>query len=90
MAAQERSRSRPARLDGDDSDGVVSASYPRKAQKTNSCVRVSIVKEWARLLGINNQGESVDEKLITGEQPVLIDEPAIVIRAHPNGGGPNE
>lgn len=73
----------------DDTEGVVSASYPRKVQSRGPKFEVTLVKEWARLLGLNNQGAPIEQRLITGDEPVAIEEPAIVIRPH-NGGVGNE
>lgn len=59
---------------------VQSESTPRLIQDTGHCIKTSLSKDWASDLGINKQSFPVYHHLITGQRPVVIDEPAIVIR----------
>lgn len=61
---------------------------PRQVQKKTSSFVSSLNNEWCDKLDIDSQSAPVDHFLITGQQPVIINEPGIVIL--PARGSNNE
>lgn len=69
----------------DDPSGVVTENRQRRVQAVGGeSRRVSLNQYWASTIGINSQSAPTTHYLITGTQPVIITEPAIVIQR--NGG----
>lgn len=73
-----------ATLDGE--TGVDRIQKPRPVQDRGDCFATYLAKEYVRFLGVNKQGSSTQHCYIKGTHPVVIEEEAIVIRKHPNGG----
>lgn len=69
----------------DDESAVVKASYPRKIQERNDAFETALPKPMVQFLNINKQSAPVDPRLIKGTEPVVIDEPAIILRAYDGG-----
>lgn len=85
MAGAESPRRRGQPLT--DSDAVVDAGYPRRLQERGAKLECTLPKEFCRAMGLTTQGQTLDVKRVTGAEPVVIEEEAIVIRPHPNGTG---
>lgn len=63
-----------------DTDAVAGKPKPRKVQHRNGSFEVAPPKGWVEMLGVDKQSALMDVKFIKGRRPVLVDEPAIVLR----------
>lgn len=69
-----------------DETAVDNQKDPYKVQDRRTSYDITIAREYARLLGLNKKGTPVQQTYIKGTEPVVINEEALVIRPHPNGG----
>lgn len=67
----------------DDGSVVDKPNRPRLVQKRNRTYDITLVKEYARLLGLNKKGAAAQQLYVKGTEPVIIEEEAIIIRPHP-------
>lgn len=80
MSIRESPASECATLDDD--DAVASKPRPRKMQKRGRSFDVAPPKSFVEYLNLDTQSALADAKLIKGTKPVVIDEPALVLRAY--------
>lgn len=69
----------------DDERAVIRSSFPRKIQHRNETFQTTLPKTMVKFLNLGRQGAEIDPRLIKGTEPVLIDEPAIVIPINNEG-----
>lgn len=74
-----------AQLHDDNTQAISSEPTPRRIQDRGTRYDVSLSPDWCRQLCIAEQSEPVDVRLITGLKPVVVMEPSIIVRPHPEG-----
>lgn len=84
-SSDESSRTRDLATLADDT-AVDNQKDPYKVQDRRTSYDITIAREYARLLGLNQKGTPVQQTYIKGIEPVVITEEALVIRPHPNRG----
>lgn len=63
----------------DEAESVVRSDYPRRLQHRQRSFELNIPKPMAQFMQIDFQGAELDPCLVTGDEPVVVDEQAIVI-----------